>query len=214
MLLAGTAAVLIACSNDEPAPEVAETAATATAAAVEKITEDYIREVMIEISDDDYEGRGPATAGDLKTRKFLVEQMKEIGLQPGMPDGTWEQPFKMVSVNTLPTEGWTFQRNGKSVTFEFYEDFMINGDNQQPQPSVENAEVVFAGYGIQAPEFGWDDYKNIDVTGKVVLLMNNDPDWDPDLFAGEARGRGQTLEELFIGLVGGDAQPQADLDWF
>jgi Zn-dependent M28 family amino/carboxypeptidase len=188
MLLVGTAAALIACSGDDAAPEAtAPAAATDVASAVDQITEDYIREVMIEISSDEYEGRGPATAGDLMTRKFLIEQMTEIGLQPGMPDGSWEQSFEMVSVNTLAPDGWTFEGNGKSLTLDFYDDFMINGDNQQPQPSVENAEVVFAGYGIQAPEFGWDDYKNIDVTGKVVLLMNNDPDWDPDLFAGETR---------------------------
>lgn len=188
MLLAGTAVVLTACGNDEPATTATATDAVAdVASAVEHITEDYIREVIIEISSDEYEGRGPATPGDVKTREFLVAQMQDIGLQPGMPDGSWEQPFEMVSVNTLPPAGWTFDGQGKTLTFDFYDDFMINGDNQQPNPSVENAEVVFAGYGIQAPEFGWDDYKNIDVTGKVVLLMNNDPDWDPELFAGETR---------------------------
>jgi len=188
MLVAGIAVTMVACSGEEATTEVAEqAAATSVENAVDQITEEYIREVMIEISADDYEGRGPATAGDIKTRKFLIEQMTEIGLEPGMPDGSWEQPFEMVSVNTLPPEGWKFEGHGKSMTFDFYDDFMINGDNQQSQPSVENAEVVFAGYGIQAPEFGWDDYKNIDVTGKVVLLMNNDPDWDDDLFAGETR---------------------------
>ena len=188
-LLASVSAIaLIACSSEEPASEQAEQAAAAgVGSAIDQITEEYIREVMIEISSDEYEGRGPATKGDQMTREFLVEQMTEIGLEPGMPDGTWEQPFQMVSVNTQPPEGWTFAGHGKSVAFDFYDDFMVNGNNQQANPSVENAEVVFAGYGIQAPEFGWDDYKNIDVTGKIVLLMNNDPDWDDDLFAGETR---------------------------
>lgn len=187
--------VLAACDSDESAevtePSVAEeeaaAGARATDMAAEHITEEYIREVMIEISNDAYEGRGPSTAGDIKTREYLVRQMQEIGLEPAAEDGGWEQPFDMVSVNTLPPGDWAFEKDGKTISFEFYEDFMINGRTQKPRAEVQNAEVVFAGYGIQAPEFGWDDYKNIDVTGKVVLLMNNDPDWDSDLFAGETR---------------------------
>ena len=194
--LLGSFFLTTACSSDEPS-EIAEPTAAAedqaasgksmTDIAAEHITDEYIREVMIEISSDEYEGRGPSTAGDTKTREYLAKQMGEIGLVPAAQDGAWEQPFDMVSVNTLPPEGWTFEGHGKTVSFEFYEDFMINGYNQQPRAEVKDAEVIFAGYGIQAPEFGWDDYKNIDVTGKIVLLMNNDPDWDPELFAGETR---------------------------
>lgn len=179
--------MVVACSTEEQPADVAAPAVADSEVATKYISEQLIRDVMIEISSDEYEGRGPATAGDLKTRKYLANLMGEIGLQPAAEDGGWEQPFQMVSVNTLPPEGWTFEGNGQSVSFEFNTDFMINGDNQQSAPSVTDAEIVFAGYGIQAPEFGWDDYKNIDVTGKVVLLMNNDPDWDPDLFAGETR---------------------------
>jgi len=177
----------VACSSEEQPAEVAAQAAPDADVATKHISEQFIRDVMIEISSDEYEGRGPATAGDVKTREYLAKLMDEIGLEPAAEDGGWEQPFEMVSVNTLPPEGWMFEGHGKTLSFEFYEDFVINGDNQQPRPAVENAEVVFAGYGIQAPEFGWDDYKNVDVTGKVVILMNNDPDWDPDLFAGETR---------------------------
>ena len=194
--LLGSFFLATACSSDEPSEIVEPTAAaedqvasgkSMTDIAAEHITDEYIREVMIEISSDEYEGRGPSTAGDTKTREYLAKQMGEIGLVPAAQDGAWEQPFDMVSVNTLPPEGWTFEGHGKTVSFEFYEDFMINGYNQQPRAEVKDAEVIFAGYGIQAPEFGWDDYKNIDVTGKIVLLMNNDPDWDPELFAGETR---------------------------
>lgn len=193
--LAGALFLATACGSDESAEtaanNIAEDHAGASSStadiAAEHITEDFIRDIMKEIASDEYEGRGPSTAGDIKARNYLANLMEEIGLEPGAEGGGWEQPFEMVSVNTLPPEGWTFEGHGKTVSFDFYDDFMINGDNQQSNPGVENAEVVFAGYGIQAPEYGWDDYKNIDVTGKVVLLMNNDPDWDPDLFAGETR---------------------------
>jgi len=192
LMLAGAALAVAACSSDEPAGDTTEQAADTadanrTHAAVGLITEDFIREVIIEISDDRYEGRGPSTAGDVATRKYLVDRMSEMGLQPAGENGTWEQPFDLVSVTTHPPESWEFSGHGKTESFKQYDEFMINGYSQQPRIDIADAEVVFAGYGIQAPEFDWDDYKGIDVTGKIVLLMNNDPDWDPDLFAGETR---------------------------
>jgi Zn-dependent M28 family amino/carboxypeptidase len=187
-VLAGIAAAmaLSACGSDEPAT-TSDNRAGSTAAAVELITEDFVREIIKEISDDRYEGRGPSTAGDVAARKYLADRMAQLGLQPGAANGSWEQPFDMVSVNTHPPDSWEFSGHGKTSAFKQYDDFVINGNSQQPRIDVENAEVVFAGYGIQAPEFDWDDYKDVDVSGKVVILMNNDPDWDPELFAGETR---------------------------
>jgi Zn-dependent M28 family amino/carboxypeptidase len=177
-------AVVIAatgCSSEKPA------GITTAEDAAQLITEDFMREIIVEISSDAYEGRGPSTAGDVKARNYLAGKMAELGIEPAGIDGTWEQPFDMVSVTTHPPDLWTFEGNDNSVSFKQYDQFVINGNNQQSRIDVTDAEIVFAGYGIQAPEFEWDDYKNIDVTGKIVLLMNNDPDWDPDLFAGETR---------------------------
>jgi len=192
IVLATLAIAATGCSSEKPAAdgvEATEDSGDNTAAenAAKLITEEYIREIIIEISDDKYEGRGPASAGDIAARKYLAGRMAELGLEPGGDNGSWEQPFDLVSVHTHPPDEWTFAGHGNSVSFKQYDDFMINGNLQQPRIDISEAEVVFAGYGIQAPEFGWDDYKNIDVTGKIVLLMNNDPDWDPDLFAGETR---------------------------
>lgn len=192
-LLAGIAAavLLTACSSDDATPSESLPTATSggndAAAAVDVITEEYLHEVIKELSDDKYEGRGPSTAGDIAARQYLIEQMKTMGLQPGAADGGWEQPFEMVSVDTKPPGDWEFSGHGQSKSFKFYEDFMINGLLQKPSIDVTDAEVVFAGYGIQAPEYDWDDYAGVDVTGKIVILMNNDPDWDADLFAGETR---------------------------
>ena len=192
LMLAGAALAVAACSSDEPANDPTEQVATAAddnsaQAAVELITEEFIREVIIEISDDQYEGRGPSTAGDVATRKYIANRMSEMGLEPGGEDGSWEQPFDLVSGTTHPPDTWEFSGHGNTKSFKQYDEFMINGYSQQPRIDIADAEVVFAGYGIQAPEFDWDDYKGIDVKGKIVLLMNNDPDWDPDLFAGETR---------------------------
>lgn len=199
----GTIAVLAmlalaGCSADEPGPAIASAPAdgqgvqpaignAAADKAAELIEEAFVREIIAEISGDQYEGRGPASAGDVAARGYLAKRLAELGVEPGAEGGGWEQPFDMVAVETHMPGTWTFERDGDSVGFRAVEQFMLNANNQQPRIDVAGAEVVFAGYGIQAPEYDWDDYKNVDVTGKIVLLMNNDPDWDPALFAGETR---------------------------
>ena len=188
--LAGLAVLSLgACSKQESAAvaPVADGGAGPAAAAVELITDSYLREIIKEISDDRYEGRGPSTPGDIAARKYLIGRMQEMGLKPGAADGGWEQPFDMISVDTHTPESWEFARDGQTVSLKFYDDFVLLANAQQARIEVDNAELVFAGYGIQAPEFDWDDYKDVDVKGKIVILMNNDPDWDPDLFAGETR---------------------------
>jgi Zn-dependent M28 family amino/carboxypeptidase len=187
------------CSSEEPSTETEQAALSspiaveaaggnpASEAAANQITDGYMREILAEISSDAYEGRGPASAGDAKARAYLIERMKELGLEPGGEDGSYEQPFDLVGVNTLQPETWSFQGNGDSLTFKQWDQYMINSDIQDEHAQVRGAEVVFVGYGIQAPEYDWDDFKGADLKGKVLLIMNNDPDWDPDLFAGETR---------------------------
>ena len=182
------------CTADDPATAgqgELDSAAVEKFATVDEaaqlIDEEFLREIIVELSDDKYEGRGPASAGDEAARSYLAARMADLGLEPGGPDGGWEQPFDLVGVNTTPPDTWTFAGHGKEVTFKQWDQFIVNSNVQEARSEVTDAEVVFVGYGIQAPEFDWDDYKDVDVTGKIVLLMNNDPDWDPDLFAGETR---------------------------
>jgi len=155
--------------------------------ASDKITEEFIREIIAEISSDAYEGRGPSSAGDVKARQYLAGRMADLGLLPGAADGSWEQAFDLVGVNTHQPNTWTFEGADNLLTIKQWDDFIISSGVQQSRSEVTDAELVFVGYGIEAPEFSWDDYADVDVTGKVVLIMNNDPDWDPDLFAGETR---------------------------
>lgn len=152
-----------------------------------EITDEYIREIIVEISGDAYEGRGPGSAGDEKTRAYLSAKMADLGLEPGGMDGTWEQPFGLVGVNATQPDTWTFEGHGQSKTLQQWDEFIIGSGIQEERIDVEDAEVVFVGYGIQAPEYDWDDFKGADLNGKVLLIMNNDPDWDPELFAGETR---------------------------
>lgn len=152
-----------------------------------QITDEYMRGIVVEISSDAYEGRGPGSQGDVKTRNYLADQMEKMGLQPGAADGGWEQPFDLVGVNSMQPETWTFEGHGQTKTLKQGAEFIVSSGVQSERAEVSNAEIVFVGYGIQAPEYEWDDYKSADLEGKILLMMNNDPDWDPELFGGETR---------------------------
>ena len=164
----------------------AELAATAEEAA-EVIDAETLRKHVVELSDDSYEGRGPGSPGDEKTQEYLIEQMKALGLEPGGPDGQWRQAFAMKGVEAEAPETWTFRKNGESLAFDWWDEYIAASGVQEPTASIEDAELVFVGYGIEAPEYEWDDFKGADLTGKVLVMMNNDPADSPDLFEGERR---------------------------
>jgi len=197
MFLMASVMTVAACSREEAPAALAPggspialelsggDAAAEDAAAT--ITADYLRDIIVEISDDSYEGRGPGSPGDAKARTWLAQQLEAIGLEPGGLDGSWQQPFDLVGVHATQPDAWTFEGNGKSLTLKQWDQFIVSSGVQADRAEIENAELVFVGYCIQAPEYGWDDYAGADVTGKVVVIMNNDPDWDPELFAGETR---------------------------
>ncbi|TGD75707.1 M28 family peptidase [Mangrovimicrobium sediminis] len=178
------AAAFMCCS----ASTFAAQPATAPAhEAAQQITDKYMRDFIREISSDAYEGRGPGSRGDAKARAYLVQQMQALGLQPGAAGGQWEQPFDLVGVEAQQPPSWTFQKRDHALVLKQWDQFIVFSGVQQSKARLVNAELVFVGYGIQAPEYDWDDYKGVDLTGKVLVMMNNDPDWDPALFAGDTR---------------------------
>jgi hypothetical protein len=193
--------ILAACGGDtEPPAEVTVTGDRsvesheragqgnpAAERAAGEITADLMRRHIIELSDDKYEGRGPGTRGDLAARDYIVKELEAIGLQPGAADGSWQQPFDLIGVTTGQPDEWTFRKDDRSLTLKQWDQFIVSSGVQEERVEVEKAELVFVGYGIQAPEYDWDDFKDQDLTGKMLVIMNNDPSWDPDLFAGETR---------------------------
>ena len=196
------ALILVGCGPDHsdtavPATETAQGVSLAVLEAAggnpaaemaaREITDDYMRSIVVEISDDRYEGRGPGSPGDAMARAYLAERMQELGLEPGAADGSWEQPFDLVGINAQQPDAWTFGGHDKSMTLQQWDDFIISSGMQEERVAIDDAELVFVGYAIQAPEFDWDDFKGADLTGKVLLIMNNDPDWDAELFGGETR---------------------------
>ena len=170
-----------------PAPQAAEVVSADAKTAADQITADFLRSTITTLSSDEFEGRGPATAGDKKAREYLVEQLKQSGFEPGGPDGSYEQTFDVVGVTAQMPKQWTFTKDGKKKSFKWWDEYIAGSGVQAEKGSLKDAEVVFVGYGIQAPEYGWDDFKGQDLKGKVLLMLNNDPDWDPTMFAGTTR---------------------------
>lgn len=163
-----------------PLPDGADEAAAV-------ITAEVLRAPIAELSDDSYEGRGPGTAGDEKARQYMIGQLEEIGFEPAAADGSWEQYFDIVGVNATAPAVWSFDTGDGTVDLAWDDDYIASSGVQEETASIDGAELVFVGFGIEAPEYEWDDYKGQDLSGKVLVMMNNDPDWDDDLFAGDTR---------------------------
>jgi Zn-dependent M28 family amino/carboxypeptidase len=157
-------------------------------AAADVIEAADLLESVTRLASDAFEGRGPGTRGDALARDYLAQRLEQLGCEPAFPDGAWEQTFKLVGVDSAMPDSWQFRTGGgDAVAFRFRDEYMGASGVQRPRVSFDDAEVVFVGYGIQAPEEAWDDFKGEDLRGKVLLMLNGDPEWDPGLFAGERK---------------------------
>jgi Zn-dependent M28 family amino/carboxypeptidase len=160
----------------------------AVKAAEASIDPEKIRAQVRFLSDDLLEGRGPGLRGGELAAKYIATQFALAGLKPGGDNGTYLQEVKFVGVKAKP-EATSFELlplHGQPEKLVYGEEYTAN--NEQHTPVVDfDAPIVFVGYGIRAPEFGWDDYKGVDVKGKVVLvIVNEPPSDDPKFFAGAA----------------------------
>ena len=128
------------------------------------------------LSSDEYEGRAPASKGEALATTYIEQQFKKIGLKPGNPDGTYFQPVPLVGIKADPSAQLVFtnESSGQRETLNFASDFVAWTKHMQPMIAV-NADVVFVGYGVVAPEYQWDDFKGVDVKGKVIVVLINDP---------------------------------------
>ncbi len=149
---------------------------------------DTLKKHIAVLASDDYMGRKPFTEGETKTVNYLVEQFRQLGLEPGNGD-SYIQSVPMA--NILATAAPAMQVNSirGSFTLKAFDDYIIWTDKTDSSFSLENTELVFAGYGVVAPEYNWNDYAGLDVKGKVVMVMVNDPGFwigDTSLFKGKA----------------------------
>ena len=140
------------------------------------------------IAGDQFEGRGAGTKGDFKARSYLANRLIEMGYEPFFENESFEQPVEIIGLTVQnPSDLQFTSQDDTSISFSFGDEYMIMAGAQQPEISVKDAEVVFVGYGIEAAEENWNDFKDTDVSGKILLMLNDDPDWDDQLFGGERK---------------------------
>ena len=159
---------------------------------IEQAAHTYITRASLEapirfLSSDLLEGRGPGTRGDELARLYLQTRLEGLGFRPAFANGAWQQPFDIVGIKANFPKTWSFKGKDGAVDLTWRVDYIAASALQQQSVSVPDAELVFVGYGIQAPEYHWDDFKGMNLAGKILVVMNNDPDWDPKLFAGKRR---------------------------
>lgn len=153
---------------------------------VETFSESGLEKHIIELSSDEYQGRMPFTEGETKTVAYLENQFKEMGIEPGNGD-SYYQEVPLVNITCQADSEIKVEGKGKSFELKGFDDYILYSEKPDPTQILEGSEVVFAGYGIVAPEYNWNDYEGIDVKGKVVLVMVNDPGYgtkDEKLFKG------------------------------
>lgn len=173
IILTGT---LGGCSRSPSPPEMA----------IRDISASRLMEHIRTLASDKFEGRLPGTNGEKLTVDYLEGQFGSLGLEPGNPDGTYVQKVPLVGITADSNMTLTFSGHGRTARAKYQDDFIAATRRVTDSVSVD-AEMVFVGYGVQAPEFQWDDFKGTDVKGKVLLVLVNDPPVsDEKVFGGKA----------------------------
>ena len=163
----------VACAKDNSQPAGSPSVTPQVVAAAESITAPAILQHIRNLSDDSLEGRAPGTPGEAKAVAYIEGQFKALGLAPGNPDGTYEQKVQMIGYTPHPTASFT--AGGKTIALRFKDDFVASSRHDRPETKVQGSDIVFVGYGVEAPEYGWNDFKDMDVKGKTILVLINDP---------------------------------------
>ncbi|MDV0439341.1 M28 family metallopeptidase [Xanthomonas sacchari] len=195
VLCLAAAAALTACKREAPAPaaDTAPLAATPAPAAAPShafstgIAPADFAELVKTLSSDAFEGRGPGTPGEDKTVAYIRDQMQRIGLQPGNGD-SWFQDVAMTETTAAPGTTLTINHDGAARQLAFGTDMVVGTRTGQPEVKLDGSDMVFVGYGVDAPEQKWNDYAGQDWKGKTVVMFVNDPGFhtgDGSLFEGK-----------------------------
>lgn len=139
-----------------------------------QIPKEDVEPHIIQLASDDFMGRLPFTEGETKTVQYLAQAYQTLGIEPGNGE-SYFQDVPLVSILSQPAPSMTFKSKDNAIELKGLEDYVIWTKRTDSLLTINDAELVFAGYGIVAPEYGWNDYKNIDVKGKIVVLIVNDP---------------------------------------
>jgi len=161
------------------------TAEAPDSTAIRAINDSSLSQYLSVIAADSLEGRKPFTNGETKTINYLKREFEKLGLKPGNGD-SYFQEVPMVEIKSTPDVKMLVKSGSKEIALNYLTEFVAGSRRVQNEVSVKNSPLVFAGYGIVAPEYGWNDYKNLDVKGKTVVVMINDPGFaDSTLFKGK-----------------------------
>jgi Zn-dependent M28 family amino/carboxypeptidase len=156
--------LLAACSQDsQPSLQPA----------LDAITSQSLLDEIKTLSSDEFEGRKPGSPGEEKTVAYMQREFQQIGLKPGNPNGTFLQDVPLAGITSKPQADLTVR--GKKLGLEYRKNYIAVSSRYVPETDVKNSAIVFVGYGVVAPEYGWDDYKDVDVKGKTILMLINDP---------------------------------------
>ena len=139
------------------------------------------------LSSDAFEGRLPGTAGEEKTVAYLIAQFKRIGLAPGNPDGSYLQQVPLIGIQGTPV--MSLRVAGQPLAMQWPSDFVATTARTVPKLAITDSPLVFVGYGVQAPEYGWDDYKGLDAHGKTLVMLINDPPVEDPAHPGQLDAR-------------------------
>ena len=176
ILLPAIALALAACtseSDDSAAFADSTGSAEPVAAAAQMIDAEQMLARINDLAADSMEGRAPGTPGEEMAVAYLTREFQALGLEPGNPDGTFIQSVDLIGYESTPTA--TFTAGGRRIPAQFPRDYVASSRHDRERTTVSDSEIIFVGYGVVAPEYGWDDYKDVDVTGKTILMLVNDP---------------------------------------
>ena len=155
------------------------------------ISVETMKAVTKTLSSDAFEGRAPGSAGEEKTLAYLKAQFEKAGLKPGNK-GSWLQDVPLVEITAQNVTPLTITGGKTPLSLAYGKDMVIGTYRVTPHIDVKDSDIVFAGYGINAPEKGWNDYAGLDVKGKTVIVLINDPDWQTPGLTGPFNGRAMT----------------------
>ena len=161
------------------------------AASAGALSEATMKDVTRQLSSDEFEGRMPGTIGEDKTVALMVERFKAAGLVPGNK-GSWVQDVPLVEITGKDYAPLSITGNGVNLSFDFGSDWVGVTYREDTATTLADSELVVVGYGINAPERGWNDYAGVDVRGKTVVVLVNDPDWETPGLTGTFNGRAMT----------------------
>ena len=169
----GLCAALTACTSgvqNSTAPSASSRDFEAALASIS--ADDMMRHIRV-LASDEFEGRAPGTRGEQLTVDYLIGQFRRLGLEPGNPDGTYVQ--KVPFIGSRAKAELSFSVGGKRIELKEPDDFRAASAWQVPQIKIEDSDLIFVGYGVVAPVYGWDDFKGVDVKGKTLVTLPNDP---------------------------------------